>query len=259
MGFLSTTSASLLLLASTAAAFPHAVRDQQQQRNYSSLSWSKCDLPGFDYSKVEVPIHCANLDVPLDYTHPEDGDLSLQLIKVNATKEPVLGSILFNPGGPGGSGVEDVAQKGHIYDEILGGQYDLIGFDPRGVGQTLPFICGLNWTEAPSAQQSHIQRRKEVVDQDIAEIFKSTGWDDAKFTAEGCYQAQQQNGSYLSTAFVARDMLEIVDALGEDGMLRFWGQSYGTYLGQTFAAMFPDRIDRMVLDSVVDAPDYAKG
>jgi hypothetical protein len=111
MNFLSITS---LLVAAIAKAFPHGGQNQ----NYGdSLSWSACDLPGFDTSSVKVPIQCANLDVPLDYTNPNSGEIPLQLLKVNATKQPVLGSVLFNPGGPGSSAVEDVAQKGHIYDE----------------------------------------------------------------------------------------------------------------------------------------------
>ena len=113
MNFLSITP--LLLLAGTAGAFPHPGRSDD--RHESSLSWSKCELDGFDYDKVTSPIKCANLDVPLDYTDPDSREIPLQLIKVEATKEPCLGSVLFNPGGPGGSGVEDVAQKGHIYDE----------------------------------------------------------------------------------------------------------------------------------------------
>lgn len=113
MNFLSITP--LLLLASTARAFPHG--DRSDDNRESSLSWSKCDLPGFDYDKVKVPINCANLNVPLDYTDPDSGELPLQLLKVDATKEPCLGSVLFNPGGPGGSGVEDVAHLGHVYDE----------------------------------------------------------------------------------------------------------------------------------------------
>jgi pimeloyl-ACP methyl ester carboxylesterase len=93
----------------------------------------------------------------------------------------------------------------------------------------------------------------------LTELLLSEGWNKATSFADQCVEGNEDVGSFLSTTFVARDMLSIVDALGEDGMLRFWGTSYGTFLGQTFAAMFPDRIDRMFLDSVVDPHDYSTG
>jgi pimeloyl-ACP methyl ester carboxylesterase len=78
---------------------------------------------------------------------------------------------------------------------------------------------------------------------------KNEGWQIMQAIAESCYETQQEHGRFLSTAFTARDMMKIVDALGEDGKLRFWGISYGTILGQVAAAMFPDRIGRLLLDS----------
>lgn len=93
----------------------------------------------------------------------------------------------------------------------------------------------------------------------MTEMLLSEGWEKGARYADQCFEGNQNIGSFLSTAFVARDMLSVVDALGEDGMLRFWGTSYGTLLGQTFAAMFPSRIDRMFLDSVVDPHDYMTG
>lgn len=91
------------------------------------------------------------------------------------------------------------------------------------------------------------------------EVLHSKAWDDGKWFANACYESNKDIGRFLSTAFVARDMLRIVDALNEDGKLRFWGRSYSTDLGQTFAAMFPDRIDRMLLDSVHRSSDYMSG
>jgi hypothetical protein len=105
----------LLVLASAIKAFP--LGDQSQHPG-SHLDWAPCELEGLDHDLIHVPIDCAKLAVPLDYTDPHGSEeLQLQLLKVNATKEPVLGSVLLNPGGPGSSGVEDVAEKGHIYDE----------------------------------------------------------------------------------------------------------------------------------------------
>lgn len=108
------STAQLLLLASGIGAFP---LEDRSQNTVSQLKWEPCDLEGLGKDQVPNKIDCAKLKVPLDYTDPNCDELELQLLKVNATKEPVLGSVLLNPGGPGSSGVEDVAKKGHIYDE----------------------------------------------------------------------------------------------------------------------------------------------
>lgn len=249
---------STYLLALTARTNALPTKDSSLHQT-PSLAWAPCDLEGLNYTLVQVPIDCAKLAVPLDYTDPNSEELELQLIKVNATKEPFAGSVLFNPGGPGASGVQDLAEKGHVYNEILGGQHDLIGFDPRGTGRTIPFSCALNWTEEWTARDSDLQTRDSLLRQDLIDVLESQGWDDITYASTNCYEANKKTGRFLSTAFVARDMLKIVDALGEDRKLRFWGGSYGTLLGQTFAAMFPERVDRMLLDSVVEGPDYMAG
>lgn len=81
-------------------------------------------------------------------------------------------------------------------------------------------------------------------------------WAKANLLSERCAAVQNKTGRLIGTAFVARDMMRVVDALGEDGMLRYWGVSYGTVLGATLAAMFPNRVDRVVLDGVVNPFEY---
>lgn len=88
----------------------------------------------------------------------------------------------------------------------------------------MPFACALNWTESPRAQK--LKPRHKLVHQDLVEVLETGGWEDSKYVAEKCYELQSKNGSYLSTAFVVRDMVRIIDALGEDGKLRFWGIDY---------------------------------
>lgn len=81
-------------------------------------------------------------------------------------------------------------------------------------------------------------------------------WAKSTIYDNSCYNKQNATGSFIGTAFVARDMMEIVNALNEDGLLRYWGVSYGTVLGATVAAMFPDKMDKIILDGVVNVPDY---
>lgn len=123
---------TLLLLSSTfVKALPYG---EQNLETPKGLNWAPCDLdfPENTTKLIIEPIECATLDVPLDYTDlVSDETLGLTLVKVNATKEPFKGSVIFNPGGPGISGIEEVATKGPMYREIFGGQFNVIGFDVR--------------------------------------------------------------------------------------------------------------------------------
>ena len=111
--------------------------DSKSNPNNSSLKWAPCDLDFPPSHKAVVaahgvPVFCATLEVPLDYTNPKNGrTVDLQLVKVEANKEPIKGSIIMNPGGPGVSGVEEVSKKGPMYRDVFGGQFNVIGFDAR--------------------------------------------------------------------------------------------------------------------------------
>ena len=121
----------LLFSSSLAWALP---RPSDGQNNTTTLTWAPCnlDFPEELAAAVTTPIDCANLEVPLDYTSPESKEtIQLQLIRVSATQEPAKGSIIFNPGGPGGSGVEEIARYGPMYRDVFEGQYNIIGFDTR--------------------------------------------------------------------------------------------------------------------------------
>lgn len=226
----------LLLLTGIASALP--VGDDVKQGD--SLEWRSCDLEGIDPATILLPIQCATLPVPLDYAKPDSKTLDLQLLKVNATSGSSKDSVLFNPGGPGSSTVEDLATKSYIYDGVLGGNYDMIAFDPRGVGRTIPFVCELNWT-LPASNAS--RKRPLLWQEELYDRLDPRGWEAAGFIADSCYEQNEEIGNFLSSAFVVQDMIHIIDALDEDGMLRYWGMSYGTALGQYFAAMYPERVD----------------
>ncbi|KAL8938442.1 MAG: hypothetical protein Q9216_003892 [Gyalolechia sp. 2 TL-2023] len=193
--------------------------------------------------------------VPLDYTNTtSDATLELQLVKISATKQPKKGSILFNPGGPGQGGRDFVAG---LYGPSLlvatGGVYDLIGFDTRGTSTTLPFSCYTSPERRAVATRS-FSRFLNASDTAVGET-----WAAAQALGESCYENARDIGELIGTGYVARDIMQIVDALGEDGLLRYWGFSYGTVLGATVAAMFPDRMDKLVLDGCLNLHNYYAG
>jgi pimeloyl-ACP methyl ester carboxylesterase len=97
------------------------------------------------------------------------------------------------------------------------------------------------------------------VQRNLTDFLFEGGWASAELFADTCYKKMNATGELIGTAFVVRDMVEIIDALGEDGLLRYWGLSYGTQLGSTFAAMFPERVDRMLLDAVTNPHEYVAG
>lgn len=206
-------------------------------------------LPTFD---------CGTLTVPLDYTNNASGTLDLAVFRVNATQQPSLGSVLMNFGGPGGTGAENLPAYADQAHHIIGQQWDLISWDPRGTGYTLPFQCNL--TEFAPATVPNTKRDTDtLVSTNLTEAFLNFGWDLAGGVADSCYEQSNATGSLIGTAFTARDMIEIVDALGEDGLLRYYGWSYGTALGSYVAAMFPDRVERVVLDGNLNPHDYQSG
>lgn len=126
-------NAVFLLLPTTALA--GALRySSVEKNNTTTLSWAPCNLnfPETITELIATPLDCANLRVPLDYSNPKSGrKIQLQLIRVPSTQQPAKGSIIFNVGGPGGSGVKEIATNGKVYSDVFGGEYNIVGFDPR--------------------------------------------------------------------------------------------------------------------------------
>ncbi|RMJ20220.1 hypothetical protein CDV36_000057 [Fusarium kuroshium] len=230
----------------------------------AQIKWGKCNLPWGKATDAALygEVECATLKAPLDYTKPDNGKtIDLQLARVKAKVQPAKGSVFYNPGGPGNSAVEYLVTGTEDYYQVLGGQYNLVAVDPRGTGRTLPFNCTIEEEDDETeSSKSKLSRRFDVLPQaNIWPQVKGETWDSLGEKAERCYKARKETGAFIGTAFSARDIMAAVDALGEDGMLRYWGISYGTVLGQTLAGMFPDRIDRMVLDGNVMIDEYVMG
>lgn len=183
------------------------------RRQEKSIKWTDCEYP-WDTTR---PIACAKLAVPLDYTDDGSPDLELDLVKIPATKQPVLGSMLINPGGPGVSGVQSAIDSSVDWLTAGGGQYNVIGFDPRGTGRTMPLNC------TPTSGAALEARDKLVYSLNLTDVLAQK-WDSYLSEAADCGAAHAANGHLYGTAFVARDMLQIVDALDEDGLLRYYGE-----------------------------------
>ncbi|KAI5122028.1 hypothetical protein M0805_008019 [Coniferiporia weirii] len=210
----------------------------------AELNWTRC------YEDYQ----CARLSVPLDYSAPLGETAAIALIKSASKYSPgdkqYRGPILFNPGGPGGSGISALLGRASLFREILGEGFDLIGFDPRGVGHTSPFVSAFSTSVEAGAffigEKGNINVSTSALGDSVAQgrILERLIVDRARRAAE-----------HVSTPTVARDMMSIVHAAGQE-KLQYWGFSYGTVLGATFAALFPDNVGRVVIDGVVDSENY---
>ncbi|KAJ7159601.1 Alpha/Beta hydrolase protein [Mycena filopes] len=195
---------------------------------------------------------CSRLIVPLDYSDPSVGTAALAVIRfpaANVSKSDYGGPILFNPGGPGGSGVNTLIQTGPEFHLVLGNQYDIVSFDPRGVGFSIPIASFFE----TAAERALWNAGSFPTSLNASDDALPRAWGLAHL--EGQLAAQRDTSQimkYMTSDNVVRDMLRITQKLGYD-KLKYYGVSYGTVLGAMFAAMFPDKVDRILIDGVVDA------
>jgi len=196
------------------------------------LAWSNCG-----------PNQCAKLTVPIDYSHPDGDTLKLSVLRV-AAKSPSkrIGSLVVNPGGPGGSGVDYARAADYIVTTPVRAAYDIVGFDPRGVGSSSPIKC-LDNRELDTFLGSDPTPDNKLEEQQFAD------W--AKAFADKCKANGGPLLGHVSTIEAAKDMDVLRAALGET-KLDYLGKSYGTFLGATYADLFPTKVGRFVLDGVVD-------
>ncbi|KAJ3529527.1 hypothetical protein NM208_g9719 [Fusarium decemcellulare] len=218
-----------------------------------TIDWKNCTKDLEKVKEDNITIQCANFTVPLDYTSPQsNASVELQLLRVPAMRGSNNGSILFNFGGPGATGRDNLAQSASMYAASTGYVHDLIAFDPRGTGDTLRTYCMSN-------EENSVFTAKYPSSTNSSDVAMADTWVASKLLADACYENMKEFGKYLGTATFARDLISVVDALGEDGLLRYWGLSYGTIAGVTVAAMFPDRVGSLLLDGVVNAHEYYHG
>src|SRR5579875_2666755 len=222
---------------------PSAWRATARRRPAAALAaapvvhWQPCS------GASQAGLECGTLRVPLDYARPHGRMITLALSEVPATApaSQQLGILLVNPGGPGASGTGMASFVAQGLDPSVAARYDIIGFDTRGVGQSVPALhCDRsffarerpNYIPANAAAEKVMENRARAYAADCQRRF---GW----------------LLPYMTTVNIARDMDRIRAALGRP-TLSYLGYSYGTYIGQVYATLFPHRVRRMVLDSIVD-------
>jgi len=219
----------------SAAQVPPTGRATLAKFYKQNLAWSACG-----------PNQCARLTVPIDYSHPDGATLRLSVLKVPA-KDPSerIGSLVVNPGGPGASATVGYAKfADYIVSKAVRATYDVVGVDPRGVADSSPITC-LNDRELDTFLGSDQTPDSKVEEQQLAAS--------AKAFAGKCKAHGGALLGHVSTIEAAKDMDVLRAALGET-KLDYLGKSYGTFLGATYADLFPTKVGRFVLDGVVD-PD----
>jgi pimeloyl-ACP methyl ester carboxylesterase len=220
-----------------ARAATHGARSQSSA---AAMAWRPCG-PRFQ---------CARVRVPLDWAHPHGAKISLAVIRHLASRPGRrIGSMFVNPGGPGESGVELVRHGASEINAWGGGRFDVVGWDPRGTNASTPVRCfaskpsevrfwrGVQIPATPAASRVYQRRAGDL--------------------ARRCGQVSGKLLSHISTADTARD-LEYLRGLVGDKRLTYVGISYGSFLGQTYANMFPGHVRAMMLDAIVDQKTWVK-
>lgn len=219
------------------AVIPAGLERYYQQK----VSWVPCQESDLkDYQ-------CARVKVPLDYSDTQKEDIELALARSRASGKR-LGSLLINPGGPGGSGVDLIKNSEDMFSEQVFSTFDVVGFDPRGVSRSHPIECTTDAQKDESLAESLDLGTAAGRERSIA---------DMKEFAQRCQEKNGDLARYLDTVSAARD-LDILRAVLGDKKLSYLGYSYGSFLGTTYAQLFPKNVGRLVLDGILDG-SYSYG
>ncbi len=237
--FLGAAVAAVVVLAGLSAWEPSVAAPKNK------ANWSAC-------FKSFGPFECAMVGVPLDYDKPNGAKISIAMVRLPAA-DPAhrIGSLFVNPGGPGGPGVEFVVGAGQaLFTQEVRDKFDIVGFDPRGIVRSDPLRCfGTDKQWGPYFTDFAFP----ITDQEVASWITSDRYLDA-----ACARRGGAILDHASTANVARDMDRMRIAVGDD-QLTYYGVSYGSFLGQTYANMFPDRFRALVIDGVLDPIAWTTG
>jgi pimeloyl-ACP methyl ester carboxylesterase len=207
----------------------------------AAVAWAACE-DGFE---------CATVPAPLDYDRPRGAQIALSLLRLPAADPGRrIGSLLLNPGGPGGSGVDFAREAARVLPAELRARFDIVGFDPRGIYRSTPLRCFDTYEQAvavlppfPYPQTPAEEQAQRVSDDKLA---------------AACARHGGAILGHMSSADAARDMDLLRERLG-DRKLTYLGYSYGSLLGQNYANLFPSRVRALVIDGVVDPVAWATG
>ncbi|MFJ4849195.1 MULTISPECIES: alpha/beta hydrolase [unclassified Streptomyces] len=229
-------SAAATSAAQSLKALPTDIPQDLRPYYEQKISWQSCkDMPG---------MQCGTMKAPLDYKHPSGGtDLTLAVARKKAAGPGKrIGSLLVNPGGPGGSAIDYLQYAAFGYPSAVTARYDMAAMDPRGVARSEPIVC------LPDKQMDTFAAT-DVTPDNQAEIDKLVAED--KAFAKGCQQRSGKLLEHVTTVDAARDM-DIFRSLLGDAKLNYVGKSYGTFIGATYAGLFPKRVGHLVLDGAMD-------
>ncbi|KAF8146414.1 hypothetical protein K438DRAFT_1869647 [Mycena galopus ATCC 62051] len=231
----------------------------RHKRRVGSVKWSHA-------SQCSPGTQCGSVIVPKDYFDPSAGTASIAIAIFKATKSPKKGTVFLNPGGPGGSGTRLATQE---FADLIGEDWDLLGFDPRGINKTEPQVQCFNdasdfnffvantvlqqgFTVASSSNLSDPAIEAQLVQQSREFLALK------KSQAELCAKNMGEELRYMGTATVVRDMdfmAKLFD--GEDSKINYWGASYGSILGAYLVNMLPDRAGFVVIDGIADPVNWS--
>jgi pimeloyl-ACP methyl ester carboxylesterase len=217
----------------------------------NSINWSDCNeqiqplianQPGSDRN---LTFECGRTEVPISYDEPKGATLPLFLVRVvMAGQTNRIGSLVINPGGPGASGADAAIGLALTLPAEVMNRFDIVGFDPRGVGLSTPVQC----ISDDMKERIVASEPRPTTDAQLDDAFALS-----KQVADGCAKQYGDALGTFNTVDTARDMEQLRRSLGED-KLTYLGYSYGTTLGSTYAELFPDKVRAFVLDGAVD-PD----
>jgi pimeloyl-ACP methyl ester carboxylesterase len=231
-----TSSTAAKGASASAQATPSTATTASIVPTHSTLRWHACPSQGGN-------VECTSLSVPLNYANPSGRHITLALDMVPATapRSQQQGILLVNPGGPGGDGLPLAAEAAQGLSPNVAAEYDIVGFDPRGVGSSEPALsCDPTFFDT-------VRPNYVPADQAAEQVLINR----AKMYARDCEQRFGWLLPYMTTVDVAKDLDSIRGAFGVS-KLNYFAFSYGTYIGEVYATLFPGRVRHMVLDSTVD-------
>ena len=241
---LMTGSIGALLITTTACTSAGTIRSVGP--TVRDVEWTSCRSDDIGNSPLAATLserfQCATFAVPLDYDAPSP-DIQIKMIrsKARGTSAERIGSLFLNPGGPGGSGIEFLATASIVLPSTILDKFDLVSFDPRGLGRSTPINC-LTESERAAAESEPTP--------DDADAARKAADEFAKKLAEGCAADNDQLLHHMGTYEVVRDLDVMRRAVGDE-KLNYLGVSYGTHIGGLYASTFPDSVRALVLDSPV--------